>query len=146
MTNHAPLDLTKVEVQLEHGLVHFKTLLRLLFESCTNAGAEHDFFSSMANMLRLLSLKVNNSGSNVSDSNIENHGSSVTTTGVWTVLVLWEAMLHLLSRKLNNSWSRVSVSCMANHAPPVVTRVGQLLERVLYLFYGKPFSAFCHDR
>ena len=125
MRNHAPLDLTRVEVQLEHGLFHLETLVRLLFESCTNAGAEHDFFSSMANMLRLLSLKVNNSWSNVSNSNIENHGSSVTTTGVWTVLVLWEAMLHLLSQKLNNNLSRVSVSNMANDAPPVVTRVGQ---------------------
>ena len=76
MRNYAPLDLTRVEVLLEHGLFRFETMLRLLFESCTNAGAEHGFFSSMGNMLRLLSLKVNNSWSNVSDSNIENHGSS----------------------------------------------------------------------
>ena len=48
-------------------------------------------------------------------------------------------MLHLLSRKLNNSWSRVSVICMENRAPPVVTRVGQKLEHVLYLSMGNNF-------
>ena len=36
-------------------------------------------FSSIGNMLRLLLLKVNNSMSMVSDSNIENHGPSASS-------------------------------------------------------------------
>ena len=64
-----------MELQLKHSLFCFETMLLLLFKSCTKTGAENGFLKYMENMLRLLSLKVNNSC--LSDNSIENHGPSV---------------------------------------------------------------------
>ena len=116
MRKHAPLGLTRVELQLEHGLFRLETIFRLLFESCTNAGAEHGFLSSMGNMLRLLSLKVNNSLSIVSDSNVKNvqsiqfyamYAVMRTTARARVLLAIYNKNAQDFFKKLNKSkaWS-----------------------------------------
>ena len=90
-----------MELQLKHSLFCFETMLLLLFKSCTKTGVENGFLKYMENMLRLLSLKVNNSWSNLSDNSIENHGPSVRS--------IYEKVCHAYCYE-NNSWNTGTVS------------------------------------